>query len=289
MAVFYDNGFTLFLNDSVLNSLLANSDSPKDECMTPIDVDTFPFNTDIQDKFCHLIDQFVMKKGQLQQAYFINPSVGTQNKSIPQVFVIPDAVKVYCVCETGLGPSQIVHSIIKKKAYRTQFVEPPHGSTGALDPFINVEDRIDVESFPVRTPYAYAKLPEAKADIFGQLMKTYRVPRLLEDFLTPDFNPAPYDKNMIPRFEKAYLARINLRIMFDSIFDEAIKHGAVFFIFNKALHVTMYRLLERAKILKRDLDKIVIYPILADDPIVKNNLAEAQNFVDIFSQAIVFN
>lgn len=251
----------------------------------PIDADTLPPNRYIKKSLPDLILEAQDKKCQIKQAFLIDAS---KRAKVPQVFVIPHSTKVYCVCEAGMNRSQILHVIVKNKAPNPQFVEPPHGSTGGLDPFINEEDRIDSEGFPVQTPYAYAKLPEAKNDLFNQLMKTDRVPRLIEDFLTPDLNPSPYNKRMVPRFEKALLARSNLRIMFDSIFDEAIKRGAVFMLFNKALHVTLFRLLERANILKRDLNKIIIYPIQSDDPIVNNDYEQAQNFVDIFQQSIVF-
>lgn len=260
--------------------------------LIPTNVENFASVSALPHHIRHYLKASTQKGCNVQQAYTFNLKADAAAiNAVAPTFTVVYNYDIFVCCEAGVNRCQMSRSVIKKhvsKDMRNR-VRNPHGCFAGLDAFVNEIDSVDVYGFPFKGAYRYSRLPEARSegDLFYELMGHDRVPRLLENRLTSKLDPSAYSSEFKPRFEEAFHARTKLRFMFDDILDEAIINGSVFFVFNQALHVLLYRLLERSDAIKHNLNKVFVYPLDSEDPIVKGDINQARNFVRIFEDALI--
>lgn len=168
-----------------------------------------------------------------------------------QTIALDPTKDIYPVCDTGRLFSQIVYERLKKDGVTT--VQPPHGAISGLDPVL---------------------LPNQAYQLSSLQSKTFSVP-IGDESNYPGITQQPRFGEERDTAQKLktfhpdiFLDWVEQREqMSEEFYDNLIRKGGQVIVFNNSIHAFMFRLRERAKVLKAgDLSHITIIPIVAADP-----------------------
>lgn len=244
----------------------------------------------------------------------VDDNKSKDEKPSKQNILLSSNVNVYPICEEGKNRSQILRAALVKKCetlhLSINLIQPCHGAIGGLDPFV-VQSKIDnedsIDGFPVVPEYCYSELPQ-EDKLFQKVVGTCRTLRFGEEelIMKQQLNPSVYEERggfLVRRYEGIAHQETMRQYMDRMFYDRIINEGGQLIVFNKSLPVMISRLIERVQHHKKvqeakievetiteteaetetiRLNRVSIFPILADDPFHYLGEQQAESKIQFF-------